>query len=305
MLENILSKCDERNRLHKCTKCEYCSYDKYCPHNCEKCLDYIHYPQHAPKGAPERKYDCIHMADVYTCKYSCRYASEIVYAVERLKDLSNLRELKVLSFGCGPCTDLFAIDYLHSLRSLAYQKLEYRGVDYSENVWKYIHNDIKKFENESLKIKFYYKDMCEIIHTIAQGDWIPNLIVFQYIFSDMKKHSTSENINIFINTFAEYYNKKVLPNTYIILNDVNLGNNYNGGRDYFEQLYESIFGSTFRKGRFCNDNSINNYYPRGYTYGEDSDGEFPTNVNRFDLSRWQGYSPFKTCASAQMIIKKV
>lgn len=125
MLENILSKCDERNRLHKCTKCEYCSYDKYCPHNCEKCLDYIHYPQHAPKGAPERKYDCIHMADVYTCKYSCRYASEIVYAVERLKDLSNLRELKVLSFGCGPCTDLFAIDYLHSLRSLAYQKLEY------------------------------------------------------------------------------------------------------------------------------------------------------------------------------------
>lgn len=147
--------------------------------------------------------------------------------------------------------------------------------------------------------------MCEIIHTIAQGDWIPNLIVFQYIFSDMKKHSTSENINIFINTFAEYYNKKVLPNTYIILNDVNLGNNYNGGRDYFEQLYESIFGSTFRKGRFCNDNSINNYYPRGYTYGEDSDGEFPTNVNRFDLSRWQGYSPFKTCASAQMIIKKV
>ena len=104
------------------------------PHDCEKCLDYIHNPSHAPDGAPERKYDCTHMANVYTCKYSCRYASEIVYAVEQLKDLSNLTDLKVLSFGCGPCTDLFAIDYLRSLGILSYQNLEYRGVDYSEDV---------------------------------------------------------------------------------------------------------------------------------------------------------------------------
>ncbi len=143
MLETILSKCDKRNDRHRCEQCADCSYDTYCPHNCEKCLDYIHNPSHAPDGAPERKYDCTHMANVYTCKYSCRYASEIVYAVERLKDLSNLTDLKVLSFGCGPCTDLFAIDYLRSLGILSYQNLEYRGVDYSEDVWKYIHRDIK------------------------------------------------------------------------------------------------------------------------------------------------------------------
>lgn len=88
MLETILSKCDERNDRHGCEQCADCSYDTYCPHDCEKCLDYIHNPSHAPDGAPERKYDCTHMANVYTCKYSCRYASEIVYAVERLKDLS-------------------------------------------------------------------------------------------------------------------------------------------------------------------------------------------------------------------------
>lgn len=105
MLETILSKCDERNDQHGCEKCADCSYVNYCPHDCEKCLDYIHNPAHAPAGAPERKYDCTRMANVYTCKYSCRYASEIVYAVEQLKDLSNLTDLKVLSFGCGPCTD--------------------------------------------------------------------------------------------------------------------------------------------------------------------------------------------------------
>lgn len=61
----------------------------------------------------------------------------------------------------------------------------------------------------------------------------------------------------------------------------------------------------YAKGRFCNDNSTSFYYPRGYTYGEDSAGEFPNNKNRFDLTPWRAYSPFDTCASAQMIIKKV
>lgn len=234
-----------------------------------------------------------------------RYASEIVYAVERLKDLSNLKNLKVLSFGCGPCTDLFAIDYLRSLRILSYQKLEYRGVDYSEDVWKYVHRDIKTFENKDLKIGFYYQDACKLIHTIAQGSWVPNLIVFQYVFSDMKKHSDVKNINDFIETFAQYYNEKVAPNTYIILNDVNLGRGYGGGRDYFDQLCSKLCGSISRKGRFCNDNSKSEFYPRGYPYGKDSDGEFPKNENRFDWSPWDKYSPFDTCASAQMIIKKV
>lgn len=305
MLETILSKCDNRNNQHRYGQCIDCSYNKYCPHDCEKCLDYIHNPSHAPNGTPKRKYDCSHMANVYTCKYACRYASEIVYAVERLIDLSNLPDLKVLSFGCGPCTDLFAIDYLHSSGALSYQKLEYRGVDYSKKVWEYIHHDIKSFENENLKIKFYYQDACTLIHTIAQKSWVPNLIVFQYVFSDMEKHSEVKNINDFIETFAQYYNEKVAPNTYIILNDVNLGRGYGGGRDYFDLLYSKLCSSISRKGRFCNDNSKSHYYPRGYPYGKDSDGEFPKNVNRFDWSPWKKYSPFNTCASAQMIIKKV
>ena len=211
----------------------------------------------------------------------------------------------MLSFGCGPCTDLFAIDYLRSLGILSYQNLEYRGVDYSEDVWKYIHRDIKTFENEDLRIRFYYQDACKLIHTIAQGSWVPNIIVFQYVFSDMEKHSDAKNINDFIETFAQYYNEKVVPNTYIILNDVNLGRGYGGGRDYFDQLRNRLCSSISRKGRFCNDNSKSIYYPRGYPYGENSDGEFPKNKNRFDWSPWEKYSPFDTCASAQMIIKKV
>lgn len=71
----------------------------------------------------------------------------------------------------------------------------------------------------------------------------------------MEKHSDAKNINDFIETFAQYYNEKVVPNTYIILNDVNLGRGYGGGRDYFDQLCNKLCSSISRKGRFCNDNS--------------------------------------------------
>ena len=104
---------------------------------------------------------------------------------------------------------------------------------------------------------------------------------------------------------AESSDPKQYTNTYIILNDVNLGRGYGGGRDYFDQLRNKLCSSISRKGRFCNDNSKSIYYPRGYPYGENSDGEFPKNKNRFDWSPWEKYSPFDTCASAQMIIKKV
>ena len=78
MLETILSKCDKRYEEPIDEQCVDCSYGDHCPHDCEKCLDFIHNPSHAPDGAPKRKYDCTHMADFYTCKYSCRYTSEIM-----------------------------------------------------------------------------------------------------------------------------------------------------------------------------------------------------------------------------------
>lgn len=305
MLETILKECDKRYEEPIDEQCVDCSYGDHCPHDCEKCLDFIHNPSHAPDGAPKRKYDCTHMADFYTCKYSCRYTSEIIYALERFKDLPTVKDLKVLSFGCGPCTDLFAIDYLHTQGVLPYETLEYRGVDYSENVWKYIHRDISNAADENSVIKFYYRDACELIHTIAQGHWVPNLIVFQYVFSDMEKHTSAQKIHEFIEIFAQYFNEKVAVDTYVVLNDINLGRGYGGGREYFDQLYRKLNSTEMRKGHFCNDNSKSSFYPRGYPYGDDSDGEFPQNTNRFNWRPWLKYSPFDTCASAQMLIKKV
>jgi hypothetical protein len=304
MIDDLLNSCNNRYLQRGNQKCPKCSFKDFCPSDCEKCLSFIHNPTNAPIGAPERKYDCTYMADFYVCKYSCRYTSEIIYALQRLTDLSDLPVLKVLSFGCGPCTDLLAIDYLHSQDVLKFNQFEYRGVDYSENVWKNIHCDLKKYRSENFTIKFFYQDACELIDTIAQGSWTPNLVVFQYVFSDMHKHTGSQKTKCFIDTFAQYYNEKIPDKSYIILNDINLSTGYGGGREYFDILLGKLDKAIARKGRFCDDNAKSFYYPRGYTYGENSDGEFPDNSNFFDLTPWMAYSPFNTCASAQMLIKK-
>jgi len=301
LIHEILNKCIGRYEKPECEQCEDCSYGECCPHDCEKCLDYLHNPNHAPENAPERKYDCVHMADFYTCKYSCRYTSELMYAIQRCVDIQDIDKLKVLSFGCGPCTDLFALDALKEKRLISFDNIQYRGVDYSKEVWANIHRNITELKKENMNVRFFYKDACQLIDEIANGSWTPNLIVFQYVFSDMQKHTTSDDIRHFINTFAKYYNNKISPNTYVILNDINLGCSYGGGRDHFDSLLNKLRNGIYSKNYFCNDNSTSSYYPRGYTYGD----ELPDNRNYFNLSGLRKFSPFDTCASAQMIIKKV
>ena len=301
MIHSVLENCDERHKNHNCFGCNYL---EFCQNNCQKCLDHIHNPNHAPKGAPPRTYDCQHMADVYTCKYACRYTSEVVYALRRLIEIKTNNYLRVLSFGCGPCTDLFALDYMKKNCELTYQNIDYVGIDYSQEVWERIHKNIESYKSEFCKTYFYYSDMCEFIHEIAEWDWTPNLIIFQYVFSDMIRHSGKGRTISFIDTFANYYNDKVQSNTYMILNDVNLGVEYNGGREFFDILYNKLNNSSMKKGRFCNDNSKSPYYPRGYTYGENSYGEFQDNSNLFDIGEWHSYAPYDTCASAQMLIYK-
>ena len=40
MLQTILTECDKRQE-NKCTQCTDCKFGEFCPHDCEKCLEYI------------------------------------------------------------------------------------------------------------------------------------------------------------------------------------------------------------------------------------------------------------------------
>lgn len=263
MITEVLLLCNNRFLAEKHKKpCTNCTYNGFCPNDCENCLDYIHTPSHAPDGAPRRKYDCPNMADFYTCKYSCRYTSELIHALCRLKDLSNKKTIKVLSFGCGPCTDLFALDYLKKNNEWIYEKLEYRGIDYSKDVWVRIHSDIKTVSPSGITAKYFYKDMCDFVDVIGEGAWIPDLVTFQYVLSDLRKNSDATAVTKFIEVFSAFANDYMPQKSYMVLNDANFGIAYGGGREYFDRLFSSLTGFLCIKGRFHNENSRSVYYPR-------------------------------------------
>lgn len=284
LLDKLINFCDTEFTQTICDGCEYPG----CQNDCETCLQYVHFPDRAP--AP-RTYDCERMADFYVCKYSHKYASEMIYALEQLKDIWG-KPLKVMSIGCGPCTDLFAIDYLQREGGLS--QVEYRGIDLND-IWRKIHTVI--MENQEINdVKFFYENVFDFIDVISRKRWLPDLVIFQYVFSDMRKNADDQEIEAFIANISEFINR--LPiNSYIILNDVNLQNSQGGGRDYFYSLYKRLIGCESLRYHFNNNNR-----PNHFDYGV----EYDTNDLLWAIpSKLRRYSPFQSCASAQRIIKRV
>lgn len=228
LIDDLVYECDERYRQNKDScQCEYCKCEICDESNCAECLRSIHYPE---KDNEKRTYDCVNMADYYYCRYSYRYASEVVYGLKQFRDIANLDTLKVMSVGCGPCTELAAIDYMRQKGEINYKKLEFRGIDPLNDMWKYIWEDIDAYYKG--KVKFFERDILELVDIIVEKKWIPDLIIFQYVFSDMCKKKTAGEINIFIDKLAKFLNEQTGKSIYILANDANIGMKYEGGRDF-------------------------------------------------------------------------
>lgn len=292
MINQLVQRSDER---YKKSRCWTCSYKKHCPHDCGKCLHYIHTPQAAPSP---RKYDCGKMCDYYVCKYSHKYVSELYYAFYNLRDLKNVKNLKVLSIGCGPCTDILALDLLRKEGIYNFQSLEYRGIEIDARIWKRIHADIKQIAPQNYSIEIIQEDACDYVDKLDVGAWSPNIIVFQYVFSDMQKHSAEAKIMHLLSVMGNYISQHCDINTYIVCNDINLSRTYNGGREFFDILRQNISCPIKCSQRHFRNNNKRSHY----NYGD----EYNNNILMCSIpNNLLDYEPYDSCASAQLIIKKV
>ncbi|MBS5691732.1 hypothetical protein AAAY30_01580 [Ruminococcoides bili] len=123
------------------------------------------------------------------------------------------------------------------------------------------------------------------------------MIVFQYVFSDMEKHCDSVRLHEFISKLATFVNDAMRKNTYIVLNDINLSTQMGGGRELFDELADQINNANKRRLHFKNNNK-----PNHYNYGEEYKDNSLIVANPQFVNE---YNPYDSCASAQMIIKKV
>lgn len=291
MLSTLVDLCNER---YSHSRCVSCSYQAFCPHDCSRCLHYIHTPTAAP--AP-RHYDCVRMMDFYVCKYAHKYTSEMYHAFRSFSSASTKKHLRVLSIGCGPCTDLLALNLLQQQALYCFDTIEYRGVELNTEIWENVLQDLGKICPEGYDFQIANVDACTHIETLLEEDWRPDIISLQYVFSDMQKNCSDSMIDRFIDSLARYFDT-CDDGAYIVCNDINLTTNLGGATNHFDSLLNCIRS----RGRYVKKHFNNSNRPRHYEYGE----EYPRNAlisQPPNTVRWS--DPYLSCSSAQLLVKKV
>ena len=211
LTEELIKFCNQQyNKIGKCQNCEH-----WCNNSCEECLRGIHFRESS------RGYNCANMAFFYVCKYFYRYSSEIEYLFNQIDLLKRLPSYEVLSIGCGPCSDLFGIiNYIE--RNHVQKNINYCGIDLNI-LWQPIHKKITSLfeDNTQVNVRFIYKDAFKIVDKIVDRNiWLPNIILFQYVISDMIAKNPSDQVQDFIDNTIKYIIAHLPLNSFIIFNDI-------------------------------------------------------------------------------------
>jgi hypothetical protein len=328
LINEIVSKCDNRRKIflqqyngkNSCGNCPYEILNGKCCHNyashefdCSSCLGDVFYPNDTDKSLLA-DYGCPHMLDYYVCRYAYEFTSELLHACYyKLCDFYNRDVLKVLSLGCGPCTDLFAIDYICGF--LKYKgkhvpKIEYYGIDQNAKFWETIHDDIREYRKMGGSIsvfKIFQGDILGLFtkKNLSKLKITPDIIFCQYLFSDMQRQSkamtsVSLELGTFVEELAAYFQEKMNPDSYLVINDVDATVMYKGCLDYLFKL-ESLLrsASIVSKGYFQSGNSK-------YHYGEEFKANklcFNSRYNNLILETYDRNSKCRFCSSAQLVLK--
>ena len=277
LLEQMIEYCDQMYSDYQCDECT----GQNCTHNCKECLDDIHFHHNRIRY----KYDCEKLLYYYLCRYSYKYCSEIIYALNNI-NLNRYRYFNILSLGCGGAADLMAFDYCCDKD----EEIAYHSVDIN-TYWDNIHSKISE-----LYPCAYFSTNFNVKRDIPKlRNESYNVVIIEYLISYLYSRFSSVVSNLF-DDIIEYIvsNKPHDSPMLIIINDVD---SINTGRDTFKRLAEKLedleYDITVQKFRFKSD-----AYYSGST-------QYPSNQNLFECV-WefqQKYCVPLSCESAQMIIE--
>lgn len=227
LIDDLIEYCDEQYKngiCEACTAMDSCTRD--CDGNCKNCLDDIHFHYNQRRT----QYNCSRLLNYYVCRYSYKYCSEIIYALNQL-DLSTYPYFHILSLGCGGAPDLMAFQYMNYPQYISYIGLD-RNV-YWEDIHNFIINDFDDGRVQFMRnidVLHHFED-----HAIEGC----NVILIQYLTSFF--YSNVEYVGL-RNWFARLAqsivrNKPADSPMLIIINDVD---SIHTGRDAFPLLVDEI-----------------------------------------------------------------
>lgn len=277
---NTQEGCGSSSCTHPLGQCKF-------NHECWKCLQEAYYTYPWETTKKRKQYNCEKLTNSYVYRSLDRYASEIWYALNESDKLKEYSEYNVLSIGCGPATDLVAIDYFNKVNKL-YKPINYFGID-KETAWEHIHQKIMEFKENDPCLNSVIFDTNEILDSLPKIDEHFNIFVFEYIISSFNSKGNLADINKIYDCLIKKLIENDTKEALIIINDVNRTDR---GRDKFVELIASLqsYELPIR--------NIKQKYFQYDQYGQKYERIDTIFGQRFSPNLW----PNNKCTSAQLIV---
>lgn len=281
LIDEIVCFC---HRELQSTHCEDCQNNDFCGNNCKNCLDDLHYHTNHIRD----DYDCERLLDFYVCRYSYKYCSEMMYALESV-DLSAYPYFHILSLGCGGAADLMAFDCMNFPQALSY-------IGFDKNpYWEKIHNEIEE-RFTSGKAQFFRDiDVLEAFEKMSVPEC--NILSIEYLISFFYNTVGERGMECWFRQLVSRIieHKPADSPLLVIINDVD---SINTGRDTFLLLKRIIEESGLRvsferRMRF----KETSYFQNSIKHN--------SRQNKFELPQFikDNYYPAINCESAQLILE--
>lgn len=284
-VNDLVSFCDSN---WVCPKCGM-ACDNECMGHCLKCLEHIH-----KVGTSDRTYNCRNIAFCYTCKYIYKYSSEIFHILEILGNiLRQAKKVRAASIGCGPASELFGLCMHRESYKMSYG-IDYNGFE-KNDIWKPIHDIIKQLDVVD-SINFHYCNVFNYYNGIVP---YPNLLILNYVISDIVRQSSTEEIEQFLDSLISLISS-MSRGSFVVINDINLGRNQKESRYYYSVIIDKLAKVGVQTRPLClHFPSSRQFY---FHYGNEVKYNGIVQVIPENIER--KYDPWDECRSAALIFRK-
>lgn len=288
LLDTLTAYCADQ--FFKYGDCLQCSHPSgRCSGSCLNCSEEVNFH----KTGGRTNYDCQKFMYYYVCRYSWKYCSEIMYALEQIS-LSDYPAYNILSVGCGGVPDLMAFEEIMSVLDM--KNIFYKGYDVNP-FWSPIHRAIEQY---TLSTQYAYAELItkDIFDALRGGELVAhnyNIIVLEYLLS----HFPPQNRANWANELFDGLLQNVLPNRLdkspflFLINDID----HFQVRDCFDVFLQKLkvagyHGSYMRK----------HFRDRDYN---DGSTQYSTWNNRFPIPETmkENFDCAINCTSAQLIVE--
>ena len=277
-----------KNKCQECAANNAFEPEANCAGCCLECSNEIHYGRSYRNAEYRTAYNCQKLIYYYTCRYSWKYCSEIMYAFEQF-DLNKFDHYNVLSLGCGQSPDLMALEQLNVGKN---KSIIYTGIDINP-YWGILHHAVNEYclAVENINCNYYESD---VITSLQSYFWRANIIVISYLLSSFSDNGRDIMVNqLFDLLISNVVSCKEPGPLAIIINDID----HDKIRKYFDTLLIKLdnagYVGTYYKKHFKSRNG-NDYGDKSYQHEK--------NVNKFTVPNGLKFNCAFMCTSAQLIV---